>query len=171
MGDFKKISKKIILIGNVGVGKTSLIRQFVYQKFSENYLTTIGVKIERKEVVIDKNTVSMIIWDIAGEVRQDKVPQNYFLGSHGAIYVVDLTRPKTFENIESDFRYLKSLMPNLVVKLVGNKKDMLSKTELNEMLQKFSIKPNFLTSAKTGENVESIFHALGENLIMKKELI
>ena len=80
------------------------IYKFLYQKFSDKYMTTIGVKVDKKVIDIDDKTMTMLIWDIAGEVSQDKVPGSYFLGASGIIYVFDLSREGTFENIESDFK-------------------------------------------------------------------
>lgn len=84
------INKKVILLGKYGVGKTSLIKQYVYQQFSEAYLTTIGVKIDKKIVLVNNNTVNLLIWDIAGESEQVKVPHTYKMGAHAIIYVLTL---------------------------------------------------------------------------------
>ena len=81
------ISKKVILTGSFGVGKTSLFNQFIHQKFSDKYLTTIGVKVNKKTVTVNNEAVSLLIWDIAGEVSPDKVPNTYFLGASGILYV------------------------------------------------------------------------------------
>ena len=75
------VSKKIILIGNIGVGKTSLIQRFVHQKFSEEYLSTIGVKVDKKMVQINNRLLSMLIWDVAGDASQKNLNPNYLLGS------------------------------------------------------------------------------------------
>lgn len=90
-----KISKKVILLGHFGVGKTSLVKRFVVQKFSEEYQTTIGVKINK--VVIGDHHLTMILWDIEGGKSQQHLPPSYFAGAHGIIYVFDLTRPSTWK--------------------------------------------------------------------------
>ncbi len=161
----KRISKKIILVGNVGVGKSSLIRQYVTGIFNNNYITTIGVKIDRKEAVLEGTTVSMIIWDIAGEIRQNQVPKNYYLGSHGVIYVVDLSRPETFENVLPDIDYLKTLIPDAKFQIVGNKKDLYADEEIELIKKNHGLNPDFLTSAKTSENVEDLFTHLATSLL------
>jgi small GTP-binding protein len=74
------ISKKVILTGSFGVGKTSLFNQFIFNQFSDKYLTTIGVKVNKKVINIGGEDLSLLLWDIAGEVSQDKVPTSYFLG-------------------------------------------------------------------------------------------
>ncbi len=159
------ISKKVILTGSFGVGKTSLFNQFIYQQFSDKYLTTIGVKVNKKDLTIDGEELSMLLWDIAGEVAQDKVPASYFLGAGGIIYVIDLSRPITFTNMESDIAFLKKLLPDTTIIIVGNKKDLVSASELAEMAQNLTVKWDFVTSAKTGENVEALFLELGKRLI------
>ncbi len=160
----QQISKKIILIGNFGVGKTSLVRQFVHQKFSDEYLTTLGVKIDKKNVEINDTSVNMIIWDIAGEVSQTKVPTSYYLGSHGIIYVFDLTRPSTFQNVEDDLNYIQKLLPNVPICFTGNKKDLLTEEELQETIKVIPREVNFFTSALTGESIEEMFQYIAEKM-------
>lgn len=159
------ISKKIILTGSFGVGKTSLFNQFLYSKFSEKYLTTIGVKVDKKVIRVDGRELTLLIWDIAGEVTQDKVPVSYFLGTSGIIYVYDLTRPITAQNAKSDIAFLKKQIGDGVVKLVGNKSDIATEANIADCSQKAQLATDLLTSAKTGENVENLFQLLGKELI------
>jgi small GTP-binding protein len=159
------ISKKVILTGSFGVGKTSLFNQFIYQQFSDKYLTTIGVKVNKKMLTIDGEEISLLVWDIAGEVAQDKVPASYFLGAGGIIYVVDLSRPMTLNNMKSDLAFLEKLLPNTTIIVVGNKKDLVTPSDLEDMAQNLDVKWDFTTSAKTGENVEALFLELGKRLI------
>lgn len=159
------ISKKIILTGSFGVGKTSLFNRFINNTFDEKYMTTIGVKVNKKSVFIEGREVALLLWDIAGEISQDKVPTSYFLGAAGVIYVFDLSRPLTFQNIASDLAYLKNILPYAVVKIVGNKKDLLSDKQIAELEANFPIHWDALTSAKTGENVEKLFLNLATELL------
>ncbi|MCS6821857.1 MAG: GTP-binding protein [Microscillaceae bacterium] len=163
----QQVSKKVILIGNFGVGKTSLVRRFVYQKFSEEYLTTLGVKIDKKSVEIkEKNTIAnLIIWDIAGEVSQTQVPQSYYLGSHGVIYVLDITRPSTYTRIQEDLDYVKRLLPKAPICIVGNKVDLVSAQDIEKFKSSVMIPVHFLTSAKDGSNVESMFLWIASQMI------
>jgi small GTP-binding protein len=161
------ISKKIILTGSFGVGKTSLFNQFIYSTFSEKYLTTIGVKVNKKTVEIDGRELTLLIWDIAGEVRQDKVPNSYFLGAEGIVYVFDLTRPTTLQNLKTDLEYLRQMLPDVVIKVVGNKLDLVQPDDIERIKSEYQIVPNCLTSAKTGENVEKMFMDLGSDLLAK----
>ena len=159
-----QVSKKVILVGNFGVGKTSLVRRFVHQTFSDEYLTTLGVRIDKKVVTISDLTVNMILWDVAGEVSQTKVPVSYYLGSHGVIYVFDLQRPSSFENIDADIQFIRSKLPDAPICIIGNKKDLLSEAALKAVAQKLSVKVNFFTSAKTGENVEAMFDLIAKQM-------
>ncbi|MEM7101579.1 MAG: Rab family GTPase [Bacteroidota bacterium] len=159
------INKKVILTGSFGVGKTSLFHQFIYSRFSDKYLTTIGVKVNRKVIKVNDQDLTIFLWDIAGEVSQDKVPVSYFLGASGIIYVFDLTRPSTYRNINEDLAYLNDLLPDVEVKVVGNKKDLVTQQQIDELLAEISVKDVVITSAKTGENVEELFHMLGEAMI------
>lgn len=161
------ISKKVILTGSFGVGKTSLFNRFLYSKFDEKYLTTIGVKVDKKVIEIDGHKLNMLIWDIAGEISQDKVPVSYFLGTSGLVYVTDLTRPITTKNLQSDLKYIREIAPGVTIKVIGNKADLLSEDELTAAKKIFNSEEeyDFMTSAKTGENVEELFRALGQDLI------
>ena len=159
------ISKKVILTGSFGVGKTSLFNRFIYQEFNDKYLTSIGVKVNKKQVKVDDKEVSLLVWDIAGEISQDKVPSSYFLGASGIVYVMDLSRPTTFKNLESDFLFLKELMPLGVIKIVGNKRDLVTDEQIEEIQKSLPRTIDCLTSAKTGENVDQLFLDLAKSLL------
>lgn len=159
------ISKKVILTGSFGVGKTSLFNRFIFSRFSDKYLTTIGVKVNKKTLNINGRELSMLVWDIAGEVSQDKVPTSYFLGASGVLYVFDLTRPSTFANIKTDLEYLNKVIPDTIIKVVGNKMDLVSAEELTGIKANIQHPWDILTSAKTGDHVEELFNELGVSLL------
>jgi small GTP-binding protein len=159
------ISKKIVLTGCFGVGKTSLFNQFLYQRFSEKYLTTIGVKVDKKVINVNGRKLSLLVWDIAGEVAQEKVPQSYYLGASAVIYVFDLTRPSTWLNMRSDIDYLNGLLKGVLINIVGNKTDLVSPEQLDYVKAEVPLPPDLLTSAKTGENVEALFQSIGSALL------
>lgn len=160
-----ELNKKIILTGSFGVGKTSLFSRFIYSEFDEKYLTTIGVKVDKKTINIDDTILNIMLWDIAGEVAQDKVPLSYFLGTSGIIYVFDLTRPMTYNNIATDIEYLKNILPEAVIKVIGNKKDLVTDAHIESVISNLSVECDMTTSAKTGENVEQLFKDIGESLL------
>ena len=157
------MSKKIILTGSFGVGKTSLFNRFIYNQFNEKYMTTIGVKVNKKNVMAHGHEVTLLVWDIAGEVTQDKVPASYFLGTSGIIYVIDLSRTSTFQNVATDIKYLKQIQPKATIYIVGNKRDLIPTEEaLNAILEQIPVTVQVITSAQTGDNVEQLFTALTE---------
>ena len=161
------LKTKVLLTGNFGVGKTSLCQRFIHSKFDERYLTTIGVKVDKKQLSVDGGEVEIFLWDVAGEVSQDKVPISYFLGAHGIIYVFDLTRPLTYQNLMHDISYLKKLAPKATVKVVANKKDLVTQEQLSKIIGTLDVPNDIVTSSKTGENVENLFHDLAHEIFTK----
>lgn len=159
------LSKKVILTGSFGVGKTSLFERFINNKFEDKYLTTIGVKVGKKMVDTENGELSMMIWDIAGEVAQNKVPTSYFLGASGIIYVFDVSRPSTYSHLKEDLEYLKSINKLTTIKIVGNKKDLITEAELNALLKEIPLPVDLFTSAKTGENVEKLFKDFATEIV------
>ena len=161
-----EISKKIILVGSVNVGKTSLVNQYIHHRFSEQYISTIGVRIDKKQIEIKGTILNLIIWDLAGESSQQNTPQSYFLGAGGIIYVVDATSPPTFLNMSEEIAFLKSKLPHVPLLIVANKCDLLNDSEMNATKKLFPKTPDFLSSAKTGDYVEDVFSQLAELLLL-----
>lgn len=154
-------SKKVLLVGHFNVGKTSLIKRFVKNSFSEEYITSIGVTIEKKEIIIEGENITLIIWDIAGEVTIKRTPKSYLMGLHGLIYVFDLTREVTWQNMAEQVNDIQDMFPFAPFKIVGNKKDLIKPKDLKEILEDLPVKCDYTSSAKTGENVEKMFQDLG----------
>jgi len=160
------ISKKIVLLGHFGVGKSSLIRRFVEDTFTDNYKVTIGVHILKKEVVISpKETVSLIIWDLEGNDDITNTRPSYMLGTSGMIYVYDLTRPTTYAQLESDLNFIKTNYPNIPIKVVGNKKDLVTRDFIKQNNGVFGSFTDFYTSAKANTKVNDLFSTLAKQLI------
>ena len=174
------ISKKICLIGDFGVGKTSLIRRFVEGRFSEQYLSTIGVTISRKKVIISANekqeeqTVQLLIWDIEGKTKFQKISPSYLKSAHGVIIVADYSRPETIENVQCHLDLVSSANPQGVsMSILLNKVDLLEqnltttpryKSQFSDVFQAI---PTYNTSAKTGQNVEIAFYQLAQSMLNK----
>jgi small GTP-binding protein len=164
------IVKKICLIGDPAVGKSSLIRRYVYDEFQNGYLATIGTKVTVKTIRLagerkgrSKN-LALTIWDIAGHKTFRNVRASYYQGAEGALVVCDLTRRKTLDNISHWlYHYKKSaLKPEFV--MLTNKADLKDRaefelTEAAELAENLG-GTNILTSAKTGEGVEEAFNKL-----------
>ena len=156
-------SKKIVLTGCFGVGKTSLFNRFLYNRFSEQSQATIGVKVDKKVLELGGRQISMLVWDIAGDMAQEKVPQSYFLGSSAIIYVFDITRPETWANLGQDVQFLEGLVQGTLIRTVGNKLDLATPTEQDSLLRQAP--GTLLASAKTGENVALLFQEIGTSLL------
>ena len=160
------MSKKIVITGQFGVGKTSLFNRFISNTFNEKYLTTIGVRVDKKVIRVRQTEVSLILWDLAGEISQEKVPRSYFAGAHAVLYVFDLSRPATYARIEQDMTFIKNLLPNALVYKIGNKKDLADEAVLKKAYAE--AQPEVFTSAKTGENVAELFTQIAEKLVSEE---
>lgn len=162
------IQKKIALLGAAGVGKTSLVRRFVESLFDEKYLTTIGVKVDKKPVTVGDTAVTLMIWDIAGAEEHFSVPSSYVKGAAGFLLVVDGTRPDTVEAAERIVHDMDRDLGALPFVLVVNKHDL---------VEAWRVEPSHLdalgsrslavlnSSAKTGEGVEDAFSRLAVAIV------
>lgn len=161
-----KISKKVVLIGHFGVGKSSLIRRFVKNTFSEDYKVTIGVHVLKKDVNIPETNddVTLVIWDLEGNDDITNTRPSYLLGTNGFIYVYDMTRPTTYNKLEFDLNYIKERYPKIPIKVVGNKKDLVTNDFIKQNKDVFGRYTDFYTSAKSGKNVEEVFSSLAKTL-------
>jgi len=157
-------TKKIVILGSFGVGKTSLIRRFVTNEFTTDYKVTIGVHVLKKEVQIGENKISLILWDLEGTDDLQKINRAYLSGAHGYIYVFDLKRPSTYTNIDSDLVFLKESYNCNLIKVVGNKVDLLTEEEYKN-IKTSGLNLDFLSSAKSGDNVEDLFNSIAKDLM------
>jgi len=169
MGSTKWISKKVAILGSHAVGKTSLISRYIYRKFPENYLTTIGLKVDKKTLSVNDYEVDMIIWDIAGQDNVSLIPPYYLNGCSGIIYVVDLSRSATYNQIETQLAFLRRIVSDEVdIVIAANKSDLLSQSEILEIKQNMDVKPDVITSAKLGEHVDELFRTLAEKMVQRE---
>jgi len=169
------ISKKIILVGDFSTGKTSLIRRFVDNQFSDAYMSTIGVKISKKSIALDNEMIQGLIWDIEGGTDKKPVNTIYLKGANGCILVADITRKETIVHIESYIVTVEKISPSIPFILVLNKSDKISDEEKENIfarvLEQYSEKTEaiFLSSAKSGEGVEEMFTATVRSIMAKEE--
>lgn len=169
-----RISKKVCLLGDLAVGKTSLVRRFVYDIFDDNYISTIGVKVSRKLVEVPRGDESVeltiMLWDMAGSEDFNWVRTSYMHGAAGAILVCDLTRPDTLVSLETYVKDIRDINTDVRLILAANKHDLSDQrkitTEEIDHVAKSVIAPYYLTSAKTGEEVETLFQHLSRLLLM-----
>ncbi len=163
------INKKICLIGDFAVGKTSLTARFVKNIFSEKYLSTVGVKVDAKEIVMDSETIlKLLIWDIAGKDKFTTLDNNYLKGSAGYLLVADSTRKDTIDTAFELYEHMQMNFNNIPFCMLINKIDLTKERELeNSQINNINAKKwsLFVTSAKTGENVDTAFHELGVKLL------
>lgn len=164
------IKKKICLLGDVGVGKTSLIRRFVDDIFDDSYLSTIGVKVSQKKITLQNAQETLLmIWDIEGFNSKLNMNSNYFIGASGAIVVADLTRLETIDMLGTVIAGFNKINPQATIMLAGNKTDIIKPKHPGNALFRSTVEKLGLTalftSAKTGENVETCFRKLTQKII------
>lgn len=169
---------KIILIGDSGIGKTSIINRYVNNMFTDKYLCTIGVDFMMKNVEVDKSSIKLQIWDTAGMERYRQITTSYYRGANAAIIVFDLTCRRSFESLKKwismYYEYSNPLISKSVV-LVGNKLDIeesreVSRDEIDDVLK---LNPEFSyveVSAKSGENIPLIFDQIALKLYKELKL-
>lgn len=161
--------RKICLLGEFGVGKTSLVNRFVRQQFSEKYLTTIGVKIDTKEILLEGiGPVKLIVWDIAGSDSLDELYRRYLRGAHGYLLVADGTRSHTLDDALNLRTQLESQLGALPFVGLLNKRDLIEEWELDpDRVSQLQAEGQawYQTSALSGANVEHAFHQLAGQLV------
>jgi small GTP-binding protein len=173
-----RIKRKVLLLGDGAVGKTSLIRRFVVDKFSDDYITTIGTKVTKKDLRIEspgKNTdVTFMIWDVLGQKGYKNIQESSFQGAKGALLVYDVSRLETLRSVKEYWiPHLIEITKPIPIVLVGNKVDLVkdrarAREDLEDALEELRI-TGFLSSAKTGESVEATFACLAKSVILESE--
>ena len=162
------IHKKICLLGGFGVGKTSLVSQFVHSIFSDKYLTTIGVKIEKKSVSLPGTRVEMVIWDMYGHDDFQKLRVSYLRGASGYLLVADGTRRATLDTVMEVQRLAEETLGRVPFILAVNKADLRSQWEIDEEAIENRRRAGWRvleTSAKTGEMVDGAFATLARDMV------
>ena len=180
---------KIVVLGDGGVGKTAIIQHLLGKQFTSSYLLTIGADISTYRLPYEGKTLSLQLWDLAGQVRFDVVRNLYYSGARGAILVFDLTRHESFQNLvrwkDDLFQHTGKKIPII---LLGNKSDLgYSEFEDKSIIRSFleglntiydeeyennQLKvPYLCTSAINGTNIMKSFEKLGELLIIYQNQI
>ena len=159
------VTAKVCLVGDFAVGKTSTVSRFVNNVFSEKYLTTVGVKIDTKEVVLHEpdKIVKLVLWDIAGKDRFSEIDLSYLSGSAGYLLIADGTRRATVDSAFFLREQIEVTHGTLPYVFLVNKHDLTDQWEVAESelatLRRNDV-PTYVTSAKTGSNVEVAFEKL-----------
>lgn len=172
---------KISLVGEAAVGKTSLIQRFVKDEFDDRYISTLGAKVSKKELLVeDADTAAtvnlvMMIWDIMGEKHiRDLLREAFFMGTQGIIAVCDVTRYSTLRELDNWVQSVYEVVGPVPVVYAVNKADLMDEVlllfgerDLEESTAAFEA-PFFFTSAKTGEKVQDVFSTLGEEIVRRQ---
>lgn len=162
------IQKKICLLGSFAVGKTSLVKRFVKSIFSEEYLTTVGVKVDKKDVQVGEEALALLIWDLHGEDEFQKLRLSYLRGMSGYILVADSTRRATLDHAILLQKNTEKTFGKLPFVLVLNKSDLAHDQDIDaRTIQQLQEEGWHIiqTSAKTGNGVETLFQTLADQLM------
>jgi len=180
MSHRKKVLLKVIILGDSGVGKTSLMNQYVHKRFSNQYKATIGADFLTKEVMIEDKLVTLQIWDTAGQERFQSLGVAFYRGADSCVLVYDVTDAKSFDNLESWMdEFLVHAAPRnadtFPFVVLGNKADLASRRQVSASkakqwcTSKGGEIPHFETSAKEALNVEQAFHTIAKNAIAQEK--
>lgn len=162
------IQKKVCMLGAFSVGKTSLIQRFVSSIFEDRYLTTVGVKIDKKSLQVDGTDLMLMIWDLAGEDDFTEIKTSYLRGAAACIIVVDGSRAKTAEVATRINAMVQEKLGDIAVTVAVNKADIEDSWEIdiNELKQALGERVHVTkTSAKSGAAVEEMFLEISHRTI------
>ncbi|NVM29058.1 MAG: GTP-binding protein [Candidatus Helarchaeota archaeon] len=164
---------KIIVCGDPSVGKTSTVLRFTDNAFKKTYIPTMGVNVSEKRIQLENARVEFIIWDIAGQSKFQMMRKHFYQGAEGKLLIFDLTRPKTFNDINKWYQDINShLKGEFRGFLLGNKSDLVdqrkvTKEEISKLAKELNI-DYIETSALSGENINNAFHKLGHFLVEER---
>mmetsp|Transcript_28911 Transcript_28911/g.32119 ORF Transcript_28911/g.32119 Transcript_28911/m.32119 type:complete len:210 (+) Transcript_28911:91-720(+) len=165
---------KLLLIGDSGVGKSSLLLRFADNTFTESFISTIGVDFKIRTIEIDGTTVKLQIWDTAGQERFRTITSSYYRGAHGIIVVYDITNHETFHNVQKWLQEIdRYACENVHKLLVGNKCDLVNERKVAyDSAKEFADQLSLIfleTSAKNSTNVEEAFTKMASAIRDKLE--
>jgi small GTP-binding protein len=158
---------KLCMLGDFGVGKTSLVSRFVHSTFSEKYLTTIGVKVDSKEVALaGRAPCKLVLWDIAGRSHLDALNMTYLRGASALLLVADGTRERSLHAALDLLMQSRTMLPDAAIVLAVNKLDLVEQWEVApaSLAELRRTLPVHETSARSGEGVEAVFTDIATRL-------
>lgn len=169
---FILLKLKILLIGDSNVGKTSILLHYVDNVFPDEHIATIGLEYKEKTLIYRTFKIKLQVWDTAGEERFRAISKSIFRGTHGVIFVYDITNKESFSNVKNWRKEIENVEQNLQGEIIGNKIDLdderkVNKNSLQELGEKYNM-PYMEVSAKTGENIKAAFDKLVDKLFKDK---
>ena len=159
---------KILVAGDGGVGKTTLLHKYATKKFLEKTKMTVGIDFHEKKILFNNKEYSLVLWDFGGQEHFQFLSKDYIKGAEGALIMIDLTRLNTLNNISKWVEILRSNDPNLPILLVGTKIDLSPQFQddlINIIIDSHNLFDYIKLSSKTGENVDKCFNMLTEKII------
>ncbi len=178
MMERRHLKAKVCLVGEAAVGKTSLIRRYVENKYDDSYLMTIGAKVSKKRLYVPHEgdalpvLLELAVWDVMGQPKfRELLQEAYFTGVTGIIAVTDLTRPRTLAALYEWIDRVDRVTSQAALVIAGNKSDLegdakVKTADVEAVANAFHSEWR-LTSAKTGENVEEVFQLLGARIVAR----
>jgi small GTP-binding protein len=168
-----EIVYKVIFLGEPAVGKTSLIKKYIDKNYEERYIPTIGVSITKKQVEYAGKKFTIMFWDIAGQPQFYLLHKVYYNGANGVVLIFDLTRSHTLMNLKDWYKeLLKYQLDKVPIIIVGNKSDLKERAvlepQMDHLAEQLGVTHTFMTSAKTGDNVDQIFKTMAELIYEQK---
>ena len=167
MSERADLKYKVILVGDVRVGKTTLVNHFVHKTFTAEYKATIGVQIYTKRIKINEKRILLQVWDIAGQTAFQQFRKRFFADSSGALLVFDLSVPPSLASLSSSWlKDINEVTGKIPCVLIGNKLDLVDSRRISDaeiesfVSQHTNIGSEIITSALTGFNVEAAFREL-----------
>ena len=166
-----EVKKKICLLGDAAVGKTSLIRKYVLDIFDDKYIGTLGAKVTKKRVLIEHPNenydLTLAIWDILGQKEFERIQNMAYRGAKGVFLVCDLTRKETLNSLLKWNDSIIKITDEIPTIILANKCDLIghrdiTDDEIQDLASQLNDAPVIITSAKTGDNVEEAFLKMGE---------
>lgn len=170
------VSMKLLMVGDSGVGKSSLLLRFVDDQFNATFVTTVGIDFKIKNIVLDERKVRLQIWDTAGQERFRTITTAYYRGAMGIVIVYDVCNRLSFDKIEAWYKTVQEhASDDLEVLIVGNKCDeeearVVSTQQGEELANKLGV--SFIeASAKSGLNINDVFYSLASDILANNKSI
>ena len=161
---------KILIAGDGGVGKTTLLHRYIKGNFLKDTDMTMGVEFFSKKLKIGEYEIDLQLWDFGGQEQFRHLLPKYILGAHGALLLFDLTRTGTLFNLEDWVNIIRKHDPNLPILFIGSKLDIIDEIQVDddyilELKEEFKFFDSLKVSSKTGENISDIFETITRKIL------